>query len=74
MSTWHGRVEALWADADRIGDDALLAGMKALVAERPDDPLIASVASQLVELCEGEDTEVARLALRELHAACQAGN
>ena len=38
MSTWHGRVEALWADADRIGDDALLAGMKALVAERPDDP------------------------------------
>lgn len=39
MSTWQERVDALWADADRLGDDALLAGMKKLVAERPEDPV-----------------------------------
>jgi DNA repair exonuclease SbcCD nuclease subunit len=39
------------------------------LANRPADPLISSVASQLIALCQGADPEVARLALRELHAA-----
>lgn len=39
---------------------------------RTSDPLIASVATKLVAMCEqaGEPGEVARLALRRLHAAC----
>ena len=37
MSTWRERVDALWASADTIGDEALLAGMTDLAAERPDD-------------------------------------
>lgn len=39
------------------------------LAERPADPLIASVARELLTLTEGDEPEVARLALRELHAA-----
>jgi hypothetical protein len=40
---------------------------------RATDPLIARVAAKLVALSEGdgEQTEVARIALRELHAACR---
>ena len=36
------------------------------------DPLIANVAAKLVEQSEGddEDAQTARIALRELHAAC----
>lgn len=42
------------------------------LTQRVADPLIARVAKQLVEQSDGddEDAEVARIALRELHAAC----
>jgi DNA repair exonuclease SbcCD nuclease subunit len=41
------------------------------LTQRADDPLISTVATQLVARCAGDDEEanVARLALRELHAA-----
>ena len=39
------------------------------LANRPADPLISSVASQLIAMSQGAEPEVARLALRELHAA-----
>ena len=39
------------------------------LAKRPADPLIESVAGQLIAMTGGSDAEVARLALRELHAA-----
>lgn len=42
--------------------------VQALV-NRPGDPLIASVASRLFEMTGGSDAAIARLALRELHAA-----
>ena len=44
------------------------------LTQRAADPLIANVASQLVSGIEGdtEDATIARLALRELHAACLA--
>lgn len=43
----------------------------AALTHRAGDPLIATVATQLVERCQGdsEDAAIARLALRELHAA-----
>ena len=41
----------------------------AALASRPNDPLVAAVASQLVAMTGGNDAEIARLALRELHAA-----
>lgn len=41
------------------------------LTRRADDPLVAAVAGQLVEQLAGGD-EVARVALRELHAACVA--
>ena len=42
------------------------------LTQRGADPLIANVARQLVEQSDGddEDAQVARIALRELHAAC----
>jgi DNA repair exonuclease SbcCD nuclease subunit len=42
------------------------------LTQRADDPLIATVASQLVSQIDGDDEEaaIARLALRELHSAC----
>ncbi|NQX00230.1 DNA repair exonuclease [bacterium] len=40
------------------------------LTRRADDPLVATVACRLVALAEGENGEVARLALRELHSAC----
>jgi DNA repair exonuclease SbcCD nuclease subunit len=42
------------------------------LTQRADDPLIATVASQLVAQIDGddEDAAIARLALRELHSAC----
>ncbi len=42
------------------------------LTQRGADPLIASVARQLVKQSDGddEDAQVARIALRELHAAC----
>jgi DNA repair exonuclease SbcCD nuclease subunit len=45
----------------------------ATLMRRATDPLIARVAAKLVALSEGdgEQTEVARIALRELHAACR---
>lgn len=44
------------------------------LVQRAADPLIATVAARLVEQIdgEGEDAVIARLALRELHAACLA--
>lgn len=44
----------------------------AALVDRSDDPLIARVARQLVDQAsgEGEEAEIARVALRELHAAC----
>ena len=47
------------------------AELQALTA-RSGDPLIASVACKLVERAAGdsEEAQVARIALRELHAAC----
>lgn len=46
----------------------------AALTHRAEDPLIATVASQLVSEIDGdsEDAAIARLALRELHAACPA--
>ncbi len=43
------------------------------LTQRGADPLIANVARQLVEQSDGDDddAEVARIALRELHAACR---
>jgi DNA repair exonuclease SbcCD nuclease subunit len=43
----------------------------AALAERPGDPLIASVATRLIAMSQGSDSEVARLALRQLHSALQ---
>jgi hypothetical protein len=45
----------------------------AALTQRAGDPLIARVAARLVdkERDGGEKAEVARLALRELYAACQ---
>ncbi|MCZ6673207.1 MAG: DNA repair exonuclease, partial [Verrucomicrobia bacterium] len=42
------------------------------LTQRSEDPLIARVATKLVELADGpeEDAVVARVALRELHAVC----
>lgn len=44
------------------------------LTQRAEDPLIATVASQLVAQIDGddEDAAIARLALRELHSACLA--
>ena len=44
------------------------------LTQRAEDPLIATVASQLVAQMDGddEDAAIARLALRELHSACLA--
>lgn len=39
----------------------------AALSARPDDPLISAVASQLVAMTTGDEAEIARLALRELH-------
>jgi hypothetical protein len=43
------------------------------LTERPGDPLVARVAQRLQALAAsaGEEGELARLALRELHGACQ---
>jgi len=53
---------------DRVAIAPTEAEIQAL-ADRPGDPLISSVATQLVALCQTPDAEVARLALRQLHAA-----
>lgn len=39
------------------------------LASRPADPLIGAVADKLIAMTDGAEAEVARLALRELHAA-----
>ncbi len=46
----------------------------ASLANRPADPLLSRVAENLFETAEGsgEDAEIARIALRELYAACSA--
>jgi DNA repair exonuclease SbcCD nuclease subunit len=57
---------------DRVGIAPTEAEIHALAA-RPDDPLVAAVASQLVAaMTGGGDDGIARIALRELHAACAA--
>lgn len=44
-----------------------------VLVQRASDPLVATVARQLVERSagDGDDASVARIALRELHAACR---
>ncbi|MGA8850696.1 MAG: tetratricopeptide repeat protein [Aeromicrobium sp.] len=39
MSSWNEQVDALWGQADQISDAELLAQMRALASERPNDPL-----------------------------------
>lgn len=39
------------------------------LSNRPNDPLIAAVASALIKMTKGDDPEIARIALRELHSA-----
>ena len=59
---------------DRVSIAATEAEIQQLAA-RPDDPLVAAVASQLLVTMAGEDaTGIARIALRELHAACAAAH
>ncbi|MEI7953937.1 MAG: DNA repair exonuclease [Verrucomicrobiota bacterium] len=59
---------------DRVNIAATEAEIQQL-ASRPDDPLVAAVASQLLVAMAGEDaTGIARIALRELHAACAAAH
>ncbi|HWM34185.1 MAG TPA: tetratricopeptide repeat protein [Pseudolysinimonas sp.] len=39
MTTWQERVDAVWADADRLGDQGVLDAIDALAAEAPDPAL-----------------------------------
>jgi hypothetical protein len=39
------------------------------LSNRPNDPLIAAVASALIKMTKGDDPEIARISLRELHSA-----
>jgi len=39
MTTWQERVDAVWADADRLGDQGVLDAIDALAVEAPDPGL-----------------------------------
>lgn len=70
LETWRSRLLRIKEyDEFRIAPSE--EEIEALV-ERADDPLISSVAAGLVETSGGadEDAGIARIALRELHAAC----
>jgi hypothetical protein len=41
MATWQERVDAVWADADRLGDQGVMDAIDALAAEAPDPALAA---------------------------------
>lgn len=71
LDAWQARLLRLKL-SDRTRLEPTLAEMHALT-ERREDPLIARVAARLVEESRGagEEAAIARLALRELHAACQ---
>lgn len=38
---WQARVDAVWADADRLGDEGVITAIDALAAERPDGDALA---------------------------------
>lgn len=70
LESWEARLLRLKLDMQVTiapSDDEI-----AVLVQRAADPLIASVAARLVTRIhgEGEDARIARLALRELHAAC----
>jgi len=72
LESWESRLLRL-----KLGHRVTIAPSDAEIAtltQRAEDPLIARVADQLVAQIEGdsEDAAIARLALRELHAACLA--
>lgn len=70
LESWESRLLRLKCD-HRVAIAPSEEEITALT-QRAEDPLIAAVASQLVSQIEGEGEEaaIARLALRELHAAC----
>ena len=41
MDDWQTRVDAVWADADRLGEDGVVAAIDALAAERPGGDALA---------------------------------
>ena len=72
LESWESRLVRL-----KLDHRATIAPSKeeiSALTQRSEDPLIASVASQLVSQIDGEteDAAITRLALRELHAACLA--
>ncbi len=72
LESWESRLLRLKLD-HRV-TIAPTEGEVVALTRRADDPLIATVASQLVSQIGGddEDAAIARLALRELHSACLA--
>lgn len=72
LESWESRLLRLKLD-HRVTIAPTVEEIIALT-QRADDPLIATVASQLVSQIDGddEDAAIARLALRELHSACVA--
>ncbi len=40
--TWQQRIDAIWASAATMSDEAVLAAVTALVAEQPDDDATAA--------------------------------
>ncbi|MCU0796787.1 MAG: DNA repair exonuclease [Akkermansiaceae bacterium] len=69
LESWESRLLRLKLDSQitLVPSDAEVAAL----TRRAEDPLIAAVATELVRRCQGEseDAAIARLALRELHAA-----
>lgn len=69
LETWESRLLRL-----KLANETTIAPTEAEIealTQRPDDPLIASVADQLLEKSKAsdfEEAEIARIALRELHA------
>ena len=72
LESWKSRLLRLKLD-HRVTIAPTEEEIRALT-RRADDPLIATVAGQLVALIDGDDEDgaIARLALRELHSACLA--
>ena len=71
LETWSARLIRLKLD-NRVHIRPSPEELEELT-RRAEDPLVARVAGQLVEMAGGHDekADVARLALRRLHAACQ---
>jgi len=70
LESWESRLVRL--KLDHRAAIAPSEGEIAALTRRAEDPLISAVAGQLVSQIDGEDEDaaIARLALRELHAAC----